>query len=94
MHKPKYGSIGSRAPDSRGIPGVPLRIARAPLEHQALENGAEEGCSYSYDLEIVAGLYEQKKKKSQKKDDRNNNDLQVGCFITNNFPCADGETAS
>ena len=61
---------------------------------KALENGAEEGCSYSYNLEIVAGLYEQKKKKSQKKDDRNNNDLQVGCFITNNFPCADGETAS
>ena len=66
MHKPKYGSIGSRAPDSRGIPGVPLRIARAPLEHQALENGAEEGCSYSYDLEIVAGLYEQKKKEISK----------------------------
>ena len=61
---------------------MPLRKARAPLEDQALENRVKEACSYSYDLEIVAGLYEQqKKKKSQKKDDRNNNDLQVGCFI-------------
>ena len=66
MHKPKYSSIGSRAPDSRGIPSVTLRIARAPLEDQALENGANEGCSYSYDLEIVAGLYEQKKKEISK----------------------------
>ena len=64
-----------------------LRIARAPLE-----NEVKEGCSYAYDLEIVAGLYE-KKKKNSKKDDWNNNDLQVGCFITNNFPCADGKTA-
>ena len=26
-------------------------------------------------------------------DDRNNNHLQEVVFITNNFPCADGETA-
>ena len=47
---------------------MPLRIARAPLEDRVLENRAKEGYSYSYDLEIVAGLYE-KKKKSRKKDD-------------------------
>ena len=35
-----------------------------------------EGCSYSYDLESVAGLYEKKKKNDSK-----NNDLQVGCFV-------------
>ena len=92
MCKPKYGSIWSRALDSCCIPSVPLRIARAPLEDRAFENGVKEGCSYSYDLEIVAGLYD-KKWKTRQKDDRNNNDLQVGCFITINFPCADGETA-
>ena len=64
-----------------------LRIARAPLE-----NGIKEGCSYSYDLQIVAGLDEKKKEKLNIHD-RNNNDLQVGCFIINSFPCADGETA-
>ena len=37
---------------------MPLRIARAPLEDCALENGVKEGYSYSYDLENVAGLYE------------------------------------
>ena len=61
MCKPKYGSIRSRALDSCCIPSVPLRIARAPLE-----NGVKECCSYSYDLEIVAGLYEKKKKKNSK----------------------------
>ena len=58
MCKPKYGSIRSRAPNSSCIPGVPLRIARTPLE-----NGAKEGCGYSYDLETVAGLYEKKEEK-------------------------------
>ena len=89
--KPKYGSIRSRALDSCCIPCVPLRIARAPLEYRAFENGVKEGCSYSYDLEIVAGLYE----KREKLETHNwNNDLQVGCFITNSFPCAHGEIAS
>ena len=55
MCKPKYGSTGSRAPNSCCIPSVPLRIARAPLE-----NGVKEVCSYSYDLETVAGLYEKR----------------------------------
>ena len=84
--KPRYGSIRSRAPVSCCIPSVLLRVARAPLE-----NGIKEGCSYSYDLQIVAGLDEKKKEKLNIHD-RNNNDLQVGCFITNSFPCADGET--
>ena len=39
-----------------------LRIARAPLE-----NEVKEGCSYAYDLEIVAGLYEKKKEKLEKR---------------------------
>ena len=86
MCKPKYGSIQSRALDSCCIPSVPHRIARAPLE-----NGVKECCSYSYDFEIVAGLYEKKEKLEIH--DWNNNDLQVGCFITNSLPCADGETA-
>ena len=29
----------------------------------------------------------------KKRKTRNNNDLQVGCLITNSFPCARGETA-
>ena len=68
---------------------MPLRIACAPLEDHALENGVKE------DFEIVAALSEKKKKKkkSQKEGDWNNNDLQVGCIITNNFPCAHEETA-
>ena len=58
LYKPRYCSIRSRAPDSCCIPSVPLRIARAPLEDCALENGVKERYSYSYDLENVAGLYE------------------------------------
>ena len=57
LYKPKYGSIRSRAPDSCCNPSVRLRIARVSLEDRALENGVNEGYSYSYDLEIVAGLY-------------------------------------
>ena len=68
-----------------------MLLARAPLEDRAFGNGAKEGFNCSYDVEIV-GLYD-KKWKTRKKDDWNNNDLQVGCFITNNFPCTDGETA-
>ena len=87
MYKLKYGSIRSRAPDSCCILSVPLGIARAPLE-----NGVKEGCTYSYDPEIVAGLYVKKKEKLEIHD-WNNNDLQIGCFVTNSFQCADGETA-
>ena len=86
LSKPRYSSLWSRVPDSCCIPSVPLCITRAPLE-----NRVKEGCSYSYDLEIVAGLYE----KREKLETHNwNNDLQVGCFITNSFPCAHGEIAS
>ena len=46
------------------FPSVPLYIARAPLEDRALENGVKEGYSYSYDLEIIASLYEKKKKRN------------------------------
>ena len=80
--KPKYGSIRNRG----CIPSVPLRISCVPLE-----KGVKEGCSYSYDLDTVAGLYEKKEKLEIH--DWNNNDLQVGCFITNSLPCANGETA-
>ena len=41
---------------------MPLRIERAPLE-----NRVKEGCSYSYDLETVAGLYEKKRRKPRNK---------------------------
>ena len=58
--KLKYGSIRSRAPYSCCIPCVPLRIACAPLE-----KGVNEGCSYYYDLETVACIYEKKKKNSK-----------------------------
>ena len=54
----------SRALDSCCVPSMllrKLRIARAPLE-----NEVKEGCSYAYDLEIVAGLYK-KKRKTRKK---------------------------
>ena len=44
---------------------MPLLIARVPLEDRALENGVKEGYTYSYGLEIVAGLYEKKKKKKK-----------------------------
>ena len=91
LYKPKDGSMERPAPDSCCIPSMLLRIARTPLEDRALENGVQEGYSCSYDLEVVAGLYK-KISKTWKKDDWNNNDLQVGCFITNNFPCIDGET--
>ena len=50
--KPEYGSVRGRAPDSGCVPSVPLRIARV-----------KEGCSYSYDLEIITGLYEKKNEK-------------------------------
>ena len=43
---------------------MPLLIARVPLEDRALENGVKEGYTYSYGLEIVAGIYEKKKKKN------------------------------
>ena len=45
--KRKCGSVRGQAPDSCCIPRVPLRIARAPLEDRALENGVKEGCTYS-----------------------------------------------
>ena len=60
MYKLKYGSIRSRDPDSCCILSVPLGIARAPLE-----NGVKEGCTYSYDPEIVAGLYVKQKRKTR-----------------------------
>ena len=79
--KPKYGSIRNRG----CIPSVPLRISCVPLE-----KGVKEGCSYSYDLDTVAGLYEKKEKLEIH--DWNNNDLQVGLKPIG-FPCVDGETA-
>ena len=63
MWKPNwlnYGSVRSQALDNCCIPSVPVRIARAPLE-----NGVKEDCSYSYDLETVAGLYLKKTKNSE-----------------------------
>ena len=88
LSKPRYSSLWSRVLDSCCIPSVPLCIARAPLE-----NKVKEGCSYSYDLEIVTDLYEKKKKKKNWNTHDWNNDLQVGCFITNSFPCVHGVIA-
>ena len=43
-------------------------------------------------LKLLLVFMKKKKLKNSKWDDWNNNDLEAGCFIIKNFPCADEET--